>query len=319
LIRDGKIIAAAQEERFSRKKHDSDYPFHSVEYVLKEGSLKLSEIDYIAFYEKPFLKFERLLETYVAFAPKGFKSFSMSMPIWLREKLFQKKMLFNELRNHDKNFKNINKIYFSEHHYSHAASAFYPSPFEKAAVLTLDGVGEWATTTVAYGEGRDLEISKEIHFPHSIGLLYSAFTYYTGFKVNSGEYKVMGLAPYGEPKFKNLILNKLIDLKDDGTFRLNMDYFDYATGLKMINEKFSKLFGQSVRNSQKDLLTQFHMDVASSIQSVTEEIVLRLAKSIAKDHNSKNLCMAEGVSFKIFPFATQFKETPSAIHKFLLL
>ena len=296
LILDGKIIAAAQEERFSRKKHDSSYPFHSVEYVLKEARLKLSEIDYIVFYEKPFLKFERLLETYLAFAPKGFKSFSMSMPIWLREKLFQKKMLFNELKIHDKRFQDINKIYFSEHHFSHAASAFYPSPFEKAAILTLDGVGEWATTTVAYGEGRDLEISKEIHFPHSIGLLYSAFTYYTGFKVNSGEYKVMGLAPYGEPKFKNLILNKLIDLKDDGTFRLNMDYFDYATGLKMINEKFSKLFGQPERNSQKDLLTQFHMDVASSIQSVTEEIVLRLAKSIAKDHNSKNLCMAGGVA-----------------------
>ena len=296
LVQDGKIIAAAQEERFSRKKHDSSYPFHSVEYVLKEARLKLSEIDYIVFYEKPFLKFERLLETYLAFAPKGFKSFSMSMPIWLREKLFQKKMLFNELKIHDKRFQDINKIYFSEHHFSHAASAFYPSPFEKAAILTLDGVGEWATTTVAYGEGRDLEISKEIHFPHSIGLLYSAFTYYTGFKVNSGEYKVMGLAPYGEPKFKNLILNKLIDLKDDGTFRLNMDYFDYATGLKMINEKFSKLFGQPARNSQKDLLTQFHMDVASSIQSVTEEIVLRLAKSIAKDHNSKNLCMAGGVA-----------------------
>lgn len=296
LILDGKIIAAAQEERFSRKKHDSSYPFHSVEYALKEARLKLSEIDYIVFYEKPFLKFERLLETYLAFAPKGFKSFSMSMPIWLREKLFLKKMLFNELKTHDKRFQDMNKIYFSEHHFSHAASAFYPSPFEKAAILTLDGVGEWATTTVAYGEGRDLEISKEIHFPHSIGLLYSAFTYYTGFKVNSGEYKVMGLAPYGEPKFKNLILNKLIDLKDDGTFRLNMDYFDYATGLKMINEKFSKLFGQPARNSQKDLLTQFHMDVASSIQSVTEEIVLRLAKSIAKDHNSKNLCMAGGVA-----------------------
>ncbi len=220
----------------------------------------------------------------------------MSMPIWLREKLFQKKMLFNELKNHDKNFNNINKIYFSEHHFSHAASAFYPSPFKDAVVLTLDGVGEWATTTVAKGHDNNLEILKEIHFPHSIGLLYSAFTYYIGFKVNSGEYKVMGLAPYGEPKFKNLILNKLIDLKDDGTFRLNMDYFDYATGLKMTNEKFYKLFGQPARNSQKDLLTQFHMDVASSIQSVTEEIVLRLAKSITKDHNSKNLCMAGGVA-----------------------
>jgi len=240
LIVDGKIIAAVQEERFSRKKHDSSYPFHSVEYVLKEARLKLSEIDYIVFYEKPFLKFERLLETYLAFAPKGFKSFSMSMPIWLREKLFQKKMLFNELKIHDKKFQDINKIYFSEHHFSHAASAFYPSPFEKAVVLTLDGVGEWATTTVAKGDGKDLEILKEIHFPHSIGMLYSAFTYYTGFKVNSAEYKVMGLAPYGEPKFKKLIFDKLIDLKDDGTFRLNMEYFDYATGLKMTNKKFAK-------------------------------------------------------------------------------
>jgi len=296
LIIDGKIIAAAQEERFSRKKHDSSYPFHAVEYVLKEANLSLSKVDYIAFYEKPFLKFERLLETYMAFAPRGFKSFSMSMPIWLREKLFQKKKLFNELKNHDKDFKDINKIYFSEHHFSHAASAFYPSPFKEAIVLTLDGVGEWATTTVAKGNGRNLEMLKEIHFPHSIGLLYSAFTYYTGFKVLSGEYKVMGLAPYGEPKYKKLILDELIDLKEDGTFKLNMKYFDYATGLKMTNEKFSKLFGQPVRHPEKDLLTQFHMDIASSIQSVTEEIVLRLAKSIAKEHKSKNLCMAGGVA-----------------------
>ena len=229
LIVDGKIVAAAQEERFSRKKHDSGYPFNAVEFVLREGKLKLSEVNYIVFYEKPFLKFERLLETYLAFAPKGFKSFSMSMPIWLRDKLFQKKMLFNELKRHDKNFDDINNIHFSEHHLSHAASAFYPSPFEKATILTLDGVGEWATTTVSKGDGKKLEILKEIHFPHSIGLLYSAFTYYTGFKVNSGEYKVMGLAPYGEPKYKNLILNNLIDLKEDGTFRLNMKYFDYAT------------------------------------------------------------------------------------------
>ena len=296
LIKNGKIIAAVQEERFSRKKHDASYPFHSIEYVLKEGQLKLSEVDYVVFYEKPFLKFERLLETYVAFAPRGFKSFSMSMPLWLREKLFQKKMLFSELKNHDENFNDINKIYFSEHHLSHAASAFYPSPFKDAAVLTLDGVGEWATTTVAKGKNEDLEILKEIHFPHSIGLLYSAFTYYTGFKVNSGEYKVMGLAPYGEPKFKKLIFDKLIDLKDDGTFRLNMEYFDYATGLKMINRKFAGLFGQPVRNPDHDLLTQFHMDVASSIQAVTEEIILRLARSIAKEHDSKNLCMAGGVA-----------------------
>jgi len=296
LIIDGKIIAAAQEERFSRKKHDSSYPFHAIEYVLKEAKLKLNEVNYITFYEKPFLKFERLLETYVAFAPKGFKSFSMSMPIWLGEKLFQKKILYNELRNHDVNFHDINKIYFSEHHFSHAASAYYPSPFSDATILTLDGVGEWATTTMAKGYGQELEILKEIHFPHSIGLLYSAFTYYTGFKVNSGEYKVMGLAPYGEPKFKNLILDKLIDLKEDGTFRLNMEFFDYATGLKMTNEKFSKLFGKPVRNSRKDLLTQFHMDIASSIQVITEEIVLRLARSIAKDNESKNLCMSGGVA-----------------------
>ena len=296
LIIDGKIIAAAQEERFSRKKHDASYPFHAVEYVLKEANLKLSEIDFITFYEKPFLKFERLLETYVAFAPKGFKSFCMAMPLWLGEKLFQKKALFNHLKNHDKKFQDINKIYFSEHHFSHAASAYYPSPFNNATVLTLDGVGEWATTTMAKGNGRDLEILKEIHFPHSIGLLYSAFTFYTGFKVNSAEYKVMGLAPYGEPKYKNLILDKIIDLKKDGTFRLNMDFFDYPTGLKMTNEKFSKLFGKPDRNPKKDLLTQFHMDIASSIQFVIEEIILRLARSISKDNESKNLCMAGGVA-----------------------
>ena len=296
ILVDGKIIAAAQEERFSRKKHDSSYPFHAVEYVLKEAKLKLNEVNYIVFYEKPFLKFERLLETYVSFAPKGFKSFCMSMPIWLKEKLFQKKILFSELKKHDKNFRDINKIYFSEHHFSHAASAFYPSPFNDATILTLDGVGEWATTTVSRGNGNDLKILKEIHFPHSIGLLYSAFTYYTGFKVNSSEYKVMGLAPYGETKFKNIILDKLIDLRDDGTFKLNMEFFDYATGLKMINEKFSELFGKPIRNSENDLLTQFHMDVAASIQSVTEEIVLRLARSIAKENESKNLCMAGGVA-----------------------
>ena len=296
LIVDGKIVAAAQEERFSRKKHDSSYPFNAVEYVLKEGKLKLSEIDYIAFYEKPFLKFERLLETYIAYAPKGFRSFSMSMPLWLREKLFQKKVIFNELQNHDKNFSDINKIYFSEHHLSHAASAFYPSPFRDSAILTLDGVGEWATTAVAKGNGNNLEMLKEIHFPHSVGLLYSAFTYYTGFKVNSGEYKVMGLAPYGEPKYKKIILEKLIDLKHDGTFRLNMEYFEYATGLRMINENFIKLFGNPPRDPEKNLITQFHMDIASSIQAVTEEVVLRMAKSIAKEKISKNLCMAGGVA-----------------------
>ena len=296
LIIDGKIIAAAQEERFTRKKHDPSYPFHAVEYVLKESKLKLNEIDYIVFYEKPFLKFERLLETYVSFAPKGFKSFCMSMPIWLKDKLFQKKILFDELKNHDEKFKNIDKIYFSEHHFSHAASAYYPSPFNDATILTLDGVGEWATTTAAKGENNNLDILKEIHFPDSVGLLYSAFTYYTGFKVNSGEYKVMGLAPYGEDKFKNIILDEVIDLKDDGTFKLNMKYFDYAIDLKMTNDNFSQLFGKPVRNPESEKLTQFHMDIAASIQSATEEIVLRLAKSLSKENDSKNLCMAGGVA-----------------------
>jgi len=296
LIIDGKIISAAQEERFSRKKHDSSYPFNAIKFVLNHSNLKLSQIDYIVFFEKPFLKFERLLETYLAFAPKGFTSFCMSMPIWLREKLFQKKFLFEKLKQHDENFNDINKIRFSEHHYSHAASAFYPSPFKDAVILTLDGVGEWATTTVAEGNNHEIKMLKEIYFPHSIGLLYSAFTYYTGFKVNSGEYKVMGLAPYGEPKFKDIILKELIDLKEDGSFRLNMEYFNYATGLTMTNERFSNLFGQKVRNPEKDLLTQFHMDIAASIQSVTEEIVLKLATSISKETKSQNLCMAGGVA-----------------------
>ncbi len=296
LIIDGKIISAAQEERFSRKKHDARYPYNAVQFVLNHSNLKLNEIDHIVFFEKPFLKFERLLETYLAFAPKGFTSFSMSMPIWLREKLFQKKFLFDKLKQHDKNFKNINKIYFSEHHYSHAASAFYPSPFKESVILTLDGVGEWATTTVAVGKENQINMLKEIHFPHSIGLLYSAFTYYTGFKVNSGEYKVMGLAPYGQPKYKDLIIKELIDLKDDGSFRLNMKYFNYATGLTMTNDKFSKLFGKKVRDPEKELLTQFHMDIAASIQAVTEEIVLRLATSISRETKIKNLCMAGGVA-----------------------
>ena len=296
LVVDGKIIAAAQEERFSRKKHDSKYPAKAIEYVLSEGKLNLSEIDHIVFFEKPFLKFERLLETYLAFAPLGFKSFSMSMPIWLREKLFQKKFIFEKLKIHDKNFNDIDKIFFSEHHYSHAASAFFPSPFKDAIVLTLDGVGEWATTTVALGKGNKLEMIKEIHFPHSLGLLYSAFTYYTGFKVNSGEYKLMGLAPYGEPKFKNIILENLIDVKEDGSFKLNMKYFNYATGLTMTNNKFSELFGEPVRNPKNEKLTQFHMDIAASIQSVTEEIIIKLTKSIAAEFKIKNLCLAGGVA-----------------------
>jgi len=296
MIIDGEIIAAAQEERFSRKKHDPSYPFNAIEYVLSETNLKLSEVDYIIFFEKPFLKFERLLETYLAFAPKGFESFRISMPIWLREKLFQKKYLFDLLKKHDEKFNEINKINFSEHHYSHAASAFFPSPFEKAVILTLDGVGEWATTTVGIGEKNKLNILKEIHFPHSVGLLYSAFTYYIGFKVNSGEYKVMGLAPYGEPKYKDLILEKLIDLKEDGSFRLQMKYFNYATGLTMTNKKFSDLFGCPVRNPDSDPLTQFHMDIAASVQAVIEEIILKLTKSIAKEYNIDNLCLAGGVA-----------------------
>ena len=296
LIVNGDIVAAAQEERFSRKKHDHRYPFNAVNYVLSEGKLKLSEVDHIVFFEKPFLKFERLLETYMAFAPKGFKSFSLSMPLWLREKLFQKRFLFEKLQKHDEEFIDIKKIKFSEHHYSHASSAFYPSPFEEAIVLTLDGVGEWATTTVAVGKGNKLEMIKEIHFPHSLGLLYSAFTYYTGFKVNSGEYKVMGLAPYGKPKYKDLIIKELMDLKEDGSFKLNMRYFNYATGLTMTNKKFSDLFGHPVRDPKKDLLNDFHMDIASSIQAVTEEIVIRLTKNIANEYKIKNLCLAGGVA-----------------------
>ena len=296
LIIDGDIIAAAQEERFSRKKHDPRYPFNAVKYVLAEGKLKLSEVDHIVFFEKPFLKFERLLETYMAFAPKGFKSFSLSMPLWLREKLFQKKFLFEKLQQHDEGFKDIKKIKFSEHHYSHAASAFYPSPFKEAVVLTLDGVGEWATTTLAVGNENNLKMIKEIHFPHSLGLLYSAFTYYTGFKVNSGEYKVMGLAPYGKPKYKDLIIKELMDLKEDGSFKLNMKYFNYATGLTMTNKNFSDLFGHSARDPKKDLLNDFHMDIAASVQAVTEEVISRITRNISSEYKIKNLCLAGGVA-----------------------
>ena len=296
ILKNGEIVAAAQEERFSRKKHDARYPYNAVKYVLEEGNINLNEVDHIVFFEKPFLKFERLLETYMAFAPRGFKSFSLSMPIWLREKLFQKKFLFDNLKQHDEKFQDINKIKFSEHHYSHAASAFYPSPFKEAVILTLDGVGEWATTTVAIGRDNKLKMLKEIHFPHSLGLLYSAFTYYTGFKVNSGEYKVMGLAPYGKPKYKDLIINELIDLKNDGSFKLNMKYFNYATGLTMTNSKFARLFGHPVRDSKRDLLTDFHMDIAASIQAVTEELILRLTKDISKEYKIKNLCLAGGVA-----------------------
>ena len=295
ILVDGKIVAAAQEERFTRKKHDPNYPHNAIEFVLKFANLKLSEIDQIVFFEKPFLKFERLLETYVAFAPKGFVSFAKAMPLWIKEKLFQKNLLFNKLKEHDQNYKSDKNIFFSDHHLSHAASAFFPSPFDEAVVLTADGVGEWATTTVAVGKNENLEIKKEIHFPHSLGLLYSAFTYYTGFKVNSGEYKLMGLAPYGTPIYEDKV-KQLLDLKDDGTFRLDQKYFNYATGLTMTNEKFNDLFGQKPRNPQYDKITQFHMDIAASIQKVTEEIMINLAKSIRKEYGISNLCLAGGVA-----------------------
>ena len=295
LVEDGRIIAAAQEERFTRKKHDASFPHNAVSYCLEESEVTLGQIDHIAFYDKPFLKFERLLETYVAFAPKGFSSFKKALPLWMREKLFQKTQLRKELAQLDDHFSDTADILFCEHHLSHAASAFFPSPYENAAILTMDGVGEWATTSAAMGEGNRLEIFQEIHFPHSLGLLYSAFTYYTGFRVNSGEYKVMGLAPYGQPRFKQVILDNLIDLKPDGSFRLDMSYFDYCTGLTMTNERFSKLFGEPVRQPDK-LLTSFHMDVAASIQAVLEEAVLRLARSIAKQTGAKNLCLAGGVA-----------------------
>ena len=296
IIIKGEIIAAAQEERFTRKKHDASYPFNSIEFVLKFANLNLSDIDQIVFFEKPFLKFERLLETYVAFAPRGFKSFCLAMPVWLREKLFQKKMLFNELKRHDKSFNDDKKIFFSDHHLSHAASAFFPSPFEEAIVLTADGVGEWATTTVAIGKSNKLDIKKEIHFPHSLGLLYSAFTYYAGFKVNSGEYKLMGLAPYGSPIYEDKIINNLIDIKEDGSFHLDQSYFNYATGLTMTNKKFDNLFGQKVRDSKHEKLTQFHMDIAASIQKVTEDIMIKLIKSLKEEFNISNLCLAGGVA-----------------------
>tara|TARA_B100001093_G_C26845665_1_gene1022661 strand:+ start:1918 stop:3756 length:1839 start_codon:yes stop_codon:yes gene_type:complete len=308
ILLDGKIIAAAQEERFTRKKHDSSYPYNAIEFVLKFSNLKLNEIDQIIFFEKPFLKFERLLETYVAFAPRGFKSFCKAMPVWLNEKLFQKKMLFTNLKKHDDNFNNEKKIFFSDHHLSHAASAFFPSPFEEAIILTADGVGEWATATVAIGNGNKLEIKKEIQFPHSLGLLYSAFTYYTGFKVNSGEYKLMGLAPYGKPVFEEKILEYLIDVKNDGSFHLNQDYFDYATGLTMTNNKFHNLFGQKPRDSKKENLTQFHMDIAASIQKVTEDIMIKLAKSLRTEFKISNLCLAGGVALNCVANGKLLKE-----------
>ena len=308
IIIDGEIIAAAQEERFTRKKHDSSYPYNSIEFVLKYADIKLSQVDHIVFYEKPFLKFERLLETYVGFAPKGFTQFLKSMPIWLKDKLFQKKLLMDNLKRHENDFKDETKLLFSEHHLSHAASAFYPSPFEEAIVLTADGVGEWATTTVAIGKGKKLEIKKEIHFPHSLGLLYSAFTYYTGFKVNSGEYKLMGLAPYGNPIYVDKILENLIDIKEDGSFWLDQSYFNYATGLTMTNEKFNILFGQKPRDSKKEQLTQFHMNIAASIQKITEDIMIKLAKSLKEEFDIPNLCLAGGVALNCVANGKLLKE-----------
>ncbi len=295
LVVDGDIISAAQEERFTRLKHDSKFPKNALQYCLKEGGVSLDEIDNVVFYDKPFLKFERLLETYLTTVPRGFSSFRRAMPIWVKEKLFQKSLLKRKLKEIEPNFDWENKLLFSEHHLSHAASAFFPSPFNEAVVLTMDGVGEWATTSVAIGINNELNINREIHFPHSLGLLYSAFTYYTGFKVNSGEYKLMGLAPYGEPKFKDVILKEIVDLKEDGTFWLNQNYFDYCTGLTMTSPKFNDLMGVAPRKEEQDI-SQRDMDIAASIQSVTEEIVLRLTRSLAKEFSYSNLCLAGGVA-----------------------
>ncbi len=296
LLKDGEIVAAAQEERFTRKKHDAGFPHYAIQYCMKEADISSYQIDNVVFYEKPFMKFERLIETYLAFAPKGFKSFAKAMPVWIKDKLFQKSALIKELKS--KLGENINwreRLLFSEHHLSHAASAYYASPFESAAVLTIDGVGEWTTTSVAIGKGSNLKVIKEIHFPHSLGLLYSAFTYYLGFKVNSGEYKVMGLAPYGEPRYAELIREKLIILADDGSFQLDMNYFDYATGLNMTNKKFHTLFSGPPRTSETEL-TQREMDLAASVQKVTEDVVVKLAKGIAKETGENNLCLAGGVA-----------------------
>ena len=296
ILKDGEIVAAAQEERFTRKKHDPGFPHYAVQYCLKEADIDANQVDNVVFYEKPFLKFERLLETYLAFAPKGFNSFSKAMPLWIKEKLFQKSVLIKELKKSlDENINWRERLLFSEHHLSHAASAFYPSPFDRAAVLTIDGVGEWTTTSIAIGRGSKLNVLKEIHFPHSIGLLYSAFTYYTGFKVNSGEYKVMGLAPYGEARYSDLIKEKLITTAGDGSFQLDMSYFDYATGLTMTNKKFNDLFGGPPRESESEL-TQREMDLAASIQKVTEDILIDIVKDIAIETGEKNLCLAGGVA-----------------------
>ncbi|HTJ03659.1 MAG TPA: carbamoyltransferase [Methylovirgula sp.] len=295
LVRDGEIIAAAQEERFTRKKHDANFPVNAITYCLSQAHATGADVDQIAFYEKPFLKFERLIETYLAFAPAGFSSFRKSMPLWLGEKLFQRDHLLRELKTIDAELAKKEKLRFGEHHFSHAASAYYPSPFDSALVLTMDGVGEWPSTSVAIGRGDDLEIVKEIRFPHSLGLLYSAFTYYTGFKVNSGEYKVMGLAPYGRPTYVRDILDNLIDVKKDGSFKLNLDFFSFCTGLTMVNERFEALFGGAVRQPDQPL-EQRHMDLASSIQAVTEDVILRMTRSLANETGLKNLCLAGGVA-----------------------
>ena len=295
LIEDGRIVAAAQEERFSRKKHDARFPANAIRYCLDERGTGMGAVDRVVFYDKPFLKFERLVETYLTFAPRGFTSFRMAIPLWLREKLFLKDLLKDELEKVDGRKAWNGELLFSEHHLSHAASAFFPSPFEEAVVLTMDGVGEWATTSVAIGKGKSLEVHKEIHFPHSLGFLYSAFTYFTGFKVNSGEYKVMGLAPYGVPRFKDRILEHLIDVKADGSFRLDLSYFNFCTGLTMTSERFHDLFGGKPRR-QDELLTDYHMDLAASVQAVTDEVVLRLTRSLRDETGIRNLCLAGGVA-----------------------
>ncbi len=295
LVEDGRIVAAAQEERFTRRKHDAGYPSHAVAWCLRDAGIAPGDVDRVAFYDKPFLKFERLLETYVAFAPRGFRSFRMAAPVWLREKLFQKDLLRRELKRLAPDVDWNARLLFAEHHQSHAASAFYPSPFRDAVVLTMDGVGEWATTSSAIGRGNDLEVTREIHFPHSLGLLYSAFTHYTGFKVNSGEYKVMGLAPYGEPRHSKTILDHLMDLKPDGTFRLDLDYFDFCTGLTMTNGRFDELFHGPARKPEEPL-AQRHMDLAASVQAVVEEAVLRLTRSLRAETGIPNLCLAGGVA-----------------------
>jgi carbamoyltransferase len=295
LVQDGRIVAAAQEERFTRKKNDADFPRHALAYCLEAAGTTLAEIDYVVFYDKPLLKFERLLETYIAFAPRGLASFKKAIPVWLREKLFQERLLHNELRRFDLTFDTSTRLLFAEHHQSHAASAFFPSPFDEAVILTMDGVGEWTTTSLSIGRGNNLEMLREIHFPHSLGLLYSAFTYYLGFKVNDGEYKVMGLAPYGKPVYAALILDNLLDLKPDGTFRLDQSYFDYCTGLRMANEHFDDLFGGPPRKPDEPL-TQKHMDIAASVQAVIEEAVLRLTRSAAMETGQENLCLAGGVA-----------------------